>query len=132
MKVVYASTPDQEQKIKELVRNFYSNIFPLYFPDVKIKEFEQLRVLHISERNFKLFSTLKEAYQVIVSLETISAILEADIFEDRYESIFNKNVGILQNLGLFFPFEMSCFHGDKIVRNEIISMYTKAANEILV
>lgn len=132
MKVVYASTPDQEQKIIELVRKFYSNIFPLYFLDKEIKEFEQQKVLQTSARNFEYFGTLKEAYRVIVSLETIAAILEATTLEKRYEAIFNKNVHTLQEFGLSFPFEFHQFHGERLLNNEMISIYTKAANELLV
>lgn len=132
MKVVYASTLDQEQKIIELVRKFYSNIFPLYFPDEEIKEFERLKVLQTSARNFEYFGTLKEAYQVIVSLETIASILEASTLEERYEAIFDKNVHTLREFGLFFPFEFTQFHGEKLIKNEMLSIYTKAANEILI
>ena len=132
MKVVYASTPDQEHKINELVRKFYSSIFPLYFPDHEIKQFEQQKILQTSTRNFEYFGTLKEAYRVIVSLETITAILEAAILEERYEAIFNKNVHTLHEFGLFFPFEFQQFYGGKLLNNEMISIYTKAANEILV
>lgn len=132
MKVVYASTPDQEQKINELVRKFYSNIFPLYFPDEDIKEFERMQVLHTSARHFEYFGTLKEAYQVIVSLETIAAILEASVLEEKYEEIFEKNTRILQEFELFFPFELSSFYEEKSFKNELISIYTKAANEWLI
>ncbi|MBU8880118.1 YhcU family protein [Bacillus sp. FJAT-29790] len=132
MKVVFASTPDQEQKIKELIQNVYSNVFPLYFLDDDIKEFESLKVLHTTTRHFEYFGTLKEAYQVIVSLQTIIAILESRNIVARYEAIFDKNVRMLQELGLSFPFEFSHFYGGKMFKSEILSIYTKAANELLI
>jgi len=132
VKVVYASTPDQEQKIIELIRKFYSNIFPLYFPDKEIKEFERMQVLHTSRSNFEYFGTLKEAYQVIVSLQTIIFILEASNLGEKYEVIFDKNVQTLQEFNIFFPFELNNFYGEKILGDEMISVYTKAENELLI
>ncbi|MFE8696213.1 YhcU family protein [Cytobacillus sp. FJAT-53684] len=132
MKVVFASTPEQEEKIRELIQKMYTHIFPLYFPDEDIMEFEQMNVLHTSTRHFEYFGTLKEAYQVIVSLQTISAILELSKLEDSYEQIFNKNVEIIQGFGLFFPFVFSNFYQGKMMKNDLFSMYTKAANELLI
>lgn len=132
MKIVFASTPEQEEEIRKLVQNMYTTIFPNYFPDEDIKEFEQLNVLHTSTRHFEYFGTLKEAYQVIVSLQIITAILETEILEERYEQIFNKNVGILHDFGLTFPFTFNNFYNGKTMKNEMLSIYGKAANELLI
>lgn len=132
MKVVFASTPEQENKIMELVDSIYSKVFPRYFPDEDIKEFERLQVLHTTTRHFEYFGTLKEAYQVIVSLQTIISILESNNLEEKYEFIFDKNVRTLQEYGLFFPFEYSHFCSGRMMRNEMLSVYTKAANELLI
>lgn len=132
MKIVFASTPEQEEEIRKLVQKMYSTIFPNYFPDEDIKEFEQLNVLHTSTRHFEYFGTLKEAYQVIVSLQIITAILETANLEERYEQIFDKNVGILHDFGLTFPFSFSNFFNGKMMKNDMLSMYTKAANELLI
>ncbi|MBT2690709.1 YhcU family protein [Bacillus sp. ISL-47] len=132
MKVVFASTPDQEQKIMELIEKFYSNVFPLYFTDDDIREFEQQKILHTSTRHFEYFGTLKEAYQVISGLQTLMAILESPRQEDKYEAIFVKNVQILKEFGLSFPFDYSHFCSERMPRNGLFSVYAKAANEILV
>nr|WP_254178321.1 MULTISPECIES: YhcU family protein [Cytobacillus] len=132
VKVVFASTPDQEQKIQELIRKFYSNVFPLYFTDDDIREFEQQKILHTSTRHFEYFGTLKEAYQVIAGLQTLMAILESRQMNDKYEMIFAKNVQILQEFGLSFPFAYSHFCGERMPRNNLFSVYAKAANEMLV
>ena len=58
MKIVFASTPEQEEEIRNLVQKMYSTIFPNYFPDEDIKEFKQLNVLHTSTRHFEYFGTL--------------------------------------------------------------------------
>ncbi|MFE8703145.1 YhcU family protein [Cytobacillus sp. FJAT-54145] len=132
MKVVFASTPDQEEEIKVLVSQFYMTIFPLYFSDKDIKEFERLKVLHTSTRHFEYFGTLKEAYQVITSLQTIISILESSEPQPKYKSLFQKNVRILKDYGLFFPFDFNQFLEAKNIKNDVFSVYTKAANELLV
>ncbi|WP_338030671.1 YhcU family protein [Cytobacillus citreus] len=125
MKVVFASTLEQEQEIKELVQYVYSDIFPLYFLDEEIKEYEHLEILHTTTRHFEYFGTLKEAYQVIVSLQTIIAILESQNLDARYESLFEKNVQTLKEFGLIFPFSFSHFLGGKMVKDEFLSRTQK-------
>ncbi|QED47076.1 YhcU family protein [Cytobacillus dafuensis] len=132
MKVVFASTPEQEQEIKELVQYVYSNIFPLYFLDEDIKEYERLKILHTTTRHFEYFGTLKEAYQVIGSLQTIIAILKSQNLDARYESMFENNVQILKDFGLSFPFSFSHFFGVRMAKDEIMSLYIKAANQLLI
>ncbi|MBY0123143.1 YhcU family protein [Bacillus sp. S/N-304-OC-R1] len=132
MKVVFASTPEQEQKIQELIQKIYSKVFPLYFFDEEIKEFERKQVLHTTTRHIEYFGTLKEAYQVIASLQTIIAILELSHLDLKYEGLFEKNVYTLHDYGLTFPFSFRHFCKDKIMKSDVLSIYTKAANEILI
>ena len=132
MKIVFASTPSQEQEICELVRYIYSNIFPLYFTDEEICQFEQLKVLHTSGKQVEDFSTLKDAFQVMTSIQTIISILEVSQPDEQYASLFDKNVANLQEFGLFFPFEFEQFVDAKHMKNTILSIYTKADNELLI
>lgn len=132
MKVVFASTPDQEEKISELIEVFYRDVFPLYFSDKDILEFNTMKVLHTSTRNFEYFGTLKEAYQVIASMQTLVSILESANPLPKYKAIFHHNARTLNDYGLFFPFEYDQFIEAKSMKNELFSMYTKAANELLV
>ncbi|WP_223593031.1 YhcU family protein [Neobacillus bataviensis] len=132
MKIVFASTPSQEQEICELVRYIYSNIFPLYFTDEEIFQFEQLKVLHTSGKHVEDFSTLKDAFQVMTSIQTIISILEASPLDEQYAALFDKNVANLQEFGLFFPFEFEQFIEAKSLKNTILSIYTKADNELLI
>ncbi|MFB6469277.1 YhcU family protein [Cytobacillus sp. Hz8] len=132
MKVVYASTPDQENKVKELIQEYYTSIFPLYFSDEDIKEFERLKVLQTSTRHFEYFGTLKEAFQVIASLETIKYILLSCDEKEKYEVIFYRNIEILNDFGLSFPFEFHQFLDSRHVKNGTFSIYTKADNELLI
>jgi hypothetical protein len=132
VKVVYASTPEQEEKIQELIQRFYSDVFPLYFSDEEIRNFERLNVLSTSKESIEHFGTLKYAYLVITSLQTICHILEGSHFEHHYESVFNKNVDTLHEFGLSFPFRLENFHYIKNVNVNNLSIYTRADNQILI
>ena len=134
MKVVFASTQEQEEKIHELADFMYSSIFPNYYDDDEIAKFKKLKVLHTSKRHFEYFSTLKEAYQVITSLQTIISILEYKLkhpLDKTYEDIFNHNVAILSEYNVFFPFYYYQFKAD-IKTKFSLSIYKKAANELLI
>jgi hypothetical protein len=134
VKVVFASTQEQEDKIKELAGYIYSCILPYYYNDDEIADFKKINVLHTSKRHFEYFSTLKEAYQVITSLQTIISILEHKLYnplDEQYEEIFNHNVEILDEYDLFFPFYYSQFNAT--VKSKFsLSVYKKAANELLI
>ena len=132
MKVVQASTPCQEEEIKKLIKQVYSEVFPIYFSDKEIQTYEKCNVLYMSTEHFERFSTLKEAYQVIASLQTLITILKNERFDDQYIEIFYKNVSTLVEYDLYFPFEYEHFSESKIRGNERLSMFTSAANEILI
>ncbi|WP_066316586.1 YhcU family protein [Bacillus sp. FJAT-29814] len=132
MKIVFASTPGQEEEICELVRYIYSNIFPLYFSDDDIDQFQQLEILHTSEQQLQEFGTLRDAFQVMASIQTLISILESPLLDDQYEALFNKNVATLEEFGLVFPFAYAQFVEAKNMKNTILSMYTKADNELLI
>lgn len=135
MKIVFASTPGQEEEISGLVRYIYSDVFPLYFTDEEISEFEKLKVLHTTANHVEDFSTLKDAFQVMTSMQTLISILESPVLHTHYSSLFNKNVANLQEFGLFFPFEFDHFidaRNLKNFKNNMFSVYTKAANELLI
>lgn len=132
MKIVFASTPDQEEMIRELVKTFYRDVFPLYYSDKDIKEFENLKVLHTSTRHFEYFGTLKEAYQVISSLQTLISILQSRERQPKYKKIFEINAEILKEFGLFFPFDYEHFLEERSMKDNVFSIYTKAANELLI
>ena len=86
----------------------------------------------MSTKHFERFSTLKEAYQIIASLQTLITILKNERFDDQYIEIFYKNVSTLVEYDLYFPFEYEHFSESKIRGNERLSMFTSAANEILI
>ena len=130
VKIVFASTPSQEEEINGLVRYIYSNVFPLYFTDEEIREFEQMKVL--KKNQYDDYSTLKDAFQVMASMQTVIAILESGSPDEQYADIFNKNVCNLQEYGLFFPFALEQFIQAIHLKTNYFSVYTKAANELLI
>lgn len=132
MKVVYAATPDQMSKINELIEYFYTNIFPNYFTDSEIVEFEQSRILDPHSNDFEAYNTLKESFKVISSLNTLIAILESHKADSKHEILFNKNVSVLNNCGLHFPFEFSQFTQRNQIVPEHISVYKRAINKLMI
>ena len=128
MKIVFASTPSQEEEINELVRYVYSNIFPQFFSDEEISQFEELKVLDTSLD----FNTLKDAFQVMTSIQTLISILESSPLDEQYEMVFNKNAATLNEFGLFFPFDFEQFIEGKSINNSMLSIYTKADNELII
>jgi hypothetical protein len=131
LKIVFASTPGQEEKVEELARYFYSEVLPRYFKDEEIMEFENLKVLHTTKDHFENFSTLGDAYRVIASLQTIISILESPKISEKYHSLFRKNVRTLTEFGLYFPFQFHQFLNVRHDNEDYISIYSKAANSIL-
>jgi hypothetical protein len=132
VKIVFASIPSQEKEINDLVRHLYSNVFPNYFTDIEIQEFERLKVLHTSIGYFKDINTLKEAFQVMASLQTIISILELPYLDHDHAVTFHNNVSNLHKFGLFFPFEFEQFVEAKNIQKGSFSMYKKPANELLI
>lgn len=134
MKVVLASTPTQEERIDELIQTFYSKVFPFYFSDEEIIQFERLKVLAITPEKAQLLSTLKTSYQVIASLQTLVNILEDPENKHKYKHLFAKNVQILEELDIFFPFHLENFklssNGDSYTQVNF-SMYAEANNSYL-
>lgn len=132
MKIVYASTPEQEMEIKRLTAKFYRDIFPLYFSDEEIRSFKEAKVLNFPEMQFNYHGTLKEAYSVIASLQTLISILETANPGPKYEWAFYLNAQTLNEYGIHFPFRYNQFTGAKSVKGDFISIYAKAANELLI
>jgi len=132
LKIVYASTPVQEEKIKNLVDYVYTSIFPLYFTDNEIRQFMDLNILNIQQKT-ELEGTLKESFQIISCLEILISLIESKkLYNQYYKNLFEKNVDILNNVGLSFPFTTKHFISNQNISNEAGSIYVKAANEWLI
>lgn len=115
LKIVYASTTEQELKIKNLVEYFYSSVFPVYFSEEEISKFEKMNFLNILGKN-ELTGTLKESYQIISSLETLIFLIESNGLEkSKYQEMYERNVQILEELGFRFLFHMNNFYKNAIL-----------------
>ncbi|MBD8071060.1 DUF5365 family protein [Bacillus sp. PS06] len=128
MKIVCASTPEQENYIKELIEYIYSEIFPLHFSDEYIIKMEAINVLAPNEEDLQYNGTMKEAFQLISSLQALIAVMETvqyEMIERTHEDIFSKNVMILNEYGYSFPFTLDQF---TTLKHEVISRYSKPTN----
>nr|WP_144928176.1 DUF5365 family protein [Paenibacillus bovis] len=136
MKIVCASTEEQELKLQELVSYMYSSVFPRYFCDREISEYDAMKILHLPEEKDNRLFTLDTAFQAISSLQVIIAILEIlphQKQDKQEEQLFNKNVKMLEQTGLSFPFNFANFTCKNISdADAICSMYAEPMNEILI
>ncbi|MBP3040343.1 DUF5365 family protein [Bacillaceae bacterium Marseille-Q3522] len=131
MKIVFASTSLQYDIIKELINQMYSEIFPYYFSDSEIVKYQQQKVLQLSLEQQSQFSTLKEAFQIIASLQVIISILDNVQNCEKYQVLFQKNVTILQSFDFYFPFQFKDF-SEKFNNNMPLSSLSKATNQYLI
>ncbi|WP_449539219.1 DUF5365 family protein [Ferdinandcohnia sp. Marseille-Q9671] len=132
MKIVVASTPEQEHHITELIDYMYSSIFPVYFKDEYIGKLEEWNVLAPKEEEVYYNRTLDKAFKVISSLQAIIAVLETiqeEGFQKNHEDIFEKNAQILNDYGYLFPFTIEEFQCHN--HSEALSKYSKPANQYL-
>jgi len=130
MKIVMASTPEQEDYIHKLVDYIYCSLLPNYFTDEEIKQFEAFKILEIDPNNEQL-GILKNAFEVISSLQTIISIIESvDDYNTKYKNMFNRNIELLEKYGVEFPFSFEQFTIS--IDCERLSQYAKPANEYLI
>ncbi|WP_246939061.1 DUF5365 family protein [Bacillus pinisoli] len=130
MKIVTASTPEQENYIEELVDYMYSEVFPNYFSDEYIEELKELHVL--LPTNSDLYNgTLKEAFQLISGIQSLIAVIETIRHEEvaeHHQEIFEKNTTIVEDYGYKFPFQIHHFAKPK---EECISLYSKPTSQYI-
>ncbi|MFZ3590797.1 DUF5365 family protein [Bacillus sp. DJP31] len=129
MKIVTASTPEQENFIEELVSYMYTEVFPYYFSDEYIKELEALSVLIPEQGLYN--GTLKEAFQLISGMQALIAVIETVRTEevlDNHREIFDKNTSILEEYGYKFPLTIEHF---VILKENPISQFSKPTSQYL-
>jgi hypothetical protein len=132
LKVVYAATKEQEEYIHYLINYFYSNIFPRYFDDSEIKEFKNLEILSLKGEHIRYNGTMKEAFKIISSLQSLIAIIESvkmNPIPEHHRKLFKKNVHLLERYGISFPFLIEQFTNR---RKAVLSMYSQPANRWLI
>ncbi|MGN7941376.1 DUF5365 family protein [Metabacillus sp. 22489] len=134
MKVVVASTEEQERHIDELVEQLYTELFPKFFPDGEIHKLKEQNVLKPQDSDQMFNSNLKDAFQIISSLQAVVAVLEH--IEDckhgqDYQKMFERNCKNLNDYGYYFPMTFSQFKHAKSQNGEF-SQYVKPANDWIV
>lgn len=110
VKTVFSSTEEQEQEIASLVARFYKSVFPKYFTENEIIHFREIGVLQPNKSTFTYFATLRDAFQVMACLQVLLSILDKKkiedsfIIESKFEELFQHNITLLNECGIFFPF----------------------------
>ncbi|MDM5357367.1 DUF5365 family protein [Peribacillus sp. RS7] len=139
MKTVFSSTEEQEQEIASLVSRFYESVFPKYFTESEILHFREIGVLEPNQGSFTYFATLRDAFQVMTCLQVLMSILDkqkkADsiVLESKSEELFQHNITLLNEYGIFFPFyydHFSCINHE--LSNDMQMMDMQVANQYLV
>ena len=131
MKVAFAATPEQELHIGELIEYIYTEIFPLHFTDEYILKMQELNVLSPSEEELYYNGTLKEAFQLISSLQALIAVMETvqnEEIKHTHHELFRKNKDILKKYGYSFPLTIEQF---ATVKMNVISKFSKPTNMYL-
>ncbi|OAS84096.1 MULTISPECIES: DUF5365 family protein [Metabacillus] len=134
MKVVVASTEEQERHIDELVEQIYTEVFPRFFPDTEIKTLKGQKVLQPQDSDQMYNGTLKDAFHIISSLQAVIAVLEHinDCKHEReYQEMFERNCNNLNEYGYFFPLSFSQFKEAESQDGEF-SEFIKPANSLII
>ena len=130
MKIVEASLQLQDLEISKAIEKFYNELFPMYFTEEQIELFIVNEVLAVPDPNSHI-GTLKGAFQALASIQSLIIILENQDETQKAVTLFNHNSKLLNELGIFFPFEHKHFFGED--RQIELPLYqTKAANTYLI
>ncbi|MGE7761324.1 DUF5365 family protein [Peribacillus sp. NPDC097895] len=139
MKTVFSSTEEQEQEIASLVARFYESVFPKYFTESEILHFREIGVLEPNQSSFTYLATLRDAFQVMTCLQVLMSILDKQkrvdslMMESDSEELFQHNIALLNEYGIFFPFyydHFSCLNHD--ASKDVQMMDIQVANQYLV
>ncbi|WP_330502186.1 DUF5365 family protein [Peribacillus frigoritolerans] len=135
MKTVFSSTEEQEQEIASLVSRFYESVFPKYFTESEILHFREIGVLEPNQSSVTYLATLRDAFQVMTCLQVLMSILDKQkrVMEPKSEELFQHNITLLNECGIFFPFYYDHFSSINLEpNNEMQMMDIQVANQYLV
>ncbi|WP_258833025.1 YhcU family protein [Peribacillus frigoritolerans] len=135
MKTVFSSTEEQEQEIASLVSRFYESVFPKYFTDSEILHFREIGVLEPNQSSVTYLATLRDAFQVMTCLQVLMSILDKQkrVMEPKSEELFQHNITLLNECGIFFPFYYDHFSSiNHEANNDMQMMDIQVANQYLV
>ncbi|WP_349729161.1 DUF5365 family protein [Peribacillus frigoritolerans] len=139
MKTVFSSTEEQEQEIASLVSRFYESVFPKYFTESEIIHFREIGVLEPNQSSVTYLATLRDAFQVMTCLQVLMSILDKQkredfiMMESKSEELFQHNITLLNECGIFFPFYYDHFSSiNQQANNDMQMMDIQVANQYLV
>jgi len=132
VKIVAASTEEQEKHIEELIQQMYTEIFSMNLLNHHLND-NKITIPKLSESN-QYHGTSKEAFEIISSLQTLIALIE-HVHEtkdfEKYKKMYERNVQTLEYYGIQFP--LSFENLLKVTStNEIMPKYIKPANRWLI
>ncbi len=109
MKVVTASTPEQQSYVRSLLDHFHRSILPSFFSKSYVDDLETFGVLCQVDLDEY---TLQEIMEVTAALQTIQHILEC-LLEDgaspQLAQKFDRNQKIIESHQIYFPFRFQDF-----------------------
>lgn len=135
MKTVFSSTEEQEQEIASLVSRFYESVFPKYFTESEILHFREIGVLEPNQSPVTYLATLRDAFQVMTCLQVLMSILDKQkrVMEPKSEELFQHNITLLNEYGIFFPFYYDHFSSiNHEANNDMQMLDIQVANQYLV
>ncbi|UFU01241.1 YhcU family protein [Radiobacillus kanasensis] len=129
MKVVTASTPEQQLYMKEQLQDLYDRVFPCFFSMSYIQQLKEFKLLQPAKLEDL---TMVEILEVIAAVQTISTILETlhdnQAAIEVYEEAFRKNASILNKYEIDFPFELEDFNSNQQVQSQMIERYQNSVH----
>ncbi|GGC98982.1 DUF5365 family protein [Pontibacillus salipaludis] len=127
MKIVTASTPEQQEYVKEKITYFFDSLFPFFFSGSYAEDLKNFGVLSIE--GIEEY-TLKEILEVTAALQTLQSLLEciSDCTGDqKHSKQFDRNTKILEKHSIYFPLRYDDFLYTK--NNEVLSLMGKPENQ---
>jgi len=109
MKVVTASTPEQQSYVRSLLDHFHRSILPSFFSKSYVDDLKTFGVLDQVELEDY---SLQEIMEVTAALQTVQHILECVMEHGEYPHLaqrFQHNQEILERHQFYFPFRFQDF-----------------------
>ncbi|QHE52444.1 DUF5365 family protein [Pontibacillus sp. HMF3514] len=129
MKVVTASTPEQQSYVRSLLDHFHRSILPSFFSESYVDDLKTFGVL--CQEDLDEY-TLQEIMEVTAALQTIQHILECLLENDASPQLarkFDRNQKIIEGHQIYFPF---CFQDFTTTVSEFDLASVKPANHRLI
>lgn len=109
MKIITASTPEQQEYVMHMTNHLYQNIFPYFFNKDHMASLHHSGVMNA--QGIEEYS-LQDILEVTAALQTIEAVLECLLEgndELHHAERFEENRRILEKRNWYFPFYYTDF-----------------------